>query len=143
MRKLFLNLALLMATGFVAASVVPTAVAQNTPDMRVNIPFEFQVEGKTLAAGIYYVTVGTVYRRIDLVSDDGHRLMLSGTPARERNGNISTLVFHKYGDTYFLHEVMSNRQPFGMALPVSKAEKAMINIAGVQPVVETIAAGSR
>lgn len=142
MRKLFLNLALLIATGFVAASVVPSATAQTTPDMRVNIPFEFQVEGRTLAAGTYYVTVGSVYRRMDLRSDDGHTLFLMGNPTGRTPGNMSEMVFHKYGNTYFLHEIVSRRQPFGMVVPASKAEKAMTNIAGM-PVVETIAAGSR
>lgn len=143
MKTLFSHLALLIAMGFVAASVVPTATAQRLPDMRVSIPFEFQAAGKALPAGDYFVTVGHGCRRVDLSSADGHTIFLAGNPSSRVPGERSSLVFHKYGNTYFLHEVLSSRQPYGHVLPTSKDEKALINIAGMHSVVETISAGSR
>lgn len=142
MKTVLFHLALLIAMGFVAASVVPTANAQRMPDMRVSIPFEFQAVGKTLPAGDYFVTTGQAYRRVDLTSADGHTLFLAGNPSSRIPGQRNSLVFHKYGNTYFLHEVLSTRQADGYMLPTTKAEKALTNIAGMHPVVETISAGS-
>lgn len=143
MKQIFVRCALLTAMGCMAAAVVPAVNAQPLADMQVKIPFEFQVSGKTLPAGTYYVTVEKVYRRVDIRSQEGRTVFVASRPGGETAGKESRLVFHRYGNTCFLSEVLSSRQPFGNALPITKSERALINVAGLQPMVETVAAGSR
>lgn len=143
MKQIFVRCALLIAMGCIAATVVPTVNAQPLADMQATIPFEFQVSGMTLPAGTYYVTVEKVYRRVDIRSQEGRTVFVASRPGGETAGKESMLVFHRYGNTCFLREVLSSRRPFGNALPISKAERALVNVAGLQPVVETVAAGFR
>jgi len=139
MKNLMIPSALLIAIGFVATSAAPTAAAQHMADMRVTIPFEFQAAGKTLPAGDYTFTVNSG-SRIDLQSAEGHTIFVTSSPTGRIPGDHGVVVFHRYGSTHFLSQVVSTRQQYGLELPVSKAERAYTNIASAAPVVETIAA---
>jgi hypothetical protein len=142
MKLLFLRVALFIALAVVAASFVTTANAQ-TSAFQANVPFAFQVANKTLAAGAYTVDVERVYRRVDLRSAEGRTIFVASNPSGRSADKKSMLVFHRYGDRYFLYEVVSQNAQFAHRLPVSKAERTLTNVAGVQPVVETVVAGSR
>ena len=75
--------------------------------MKVNIPFAFGVEGHAMPAGEYFVLTVTPERSIRIASADGkHSAIVNTLPnhAKEPSTN-SRLVFHKYGDEYFLYEV--------------------------------------
>ncbi|MEO8660116.1 MAG: hypothetical protein ABI693_16720 [Bryobacteraceae bacterium] len=141
MKNLMIHSALLIAIGFVATSAAPIASAQHLADMRVAIPFEFQAAGRTLPAGDYTFTVHSG-SRIDLQSAKGNTIFVATNPTGRAPGEYSSVVFHRYGSTHFLSQVVSTRQQYGLELPVSKAERAYTNIASAAPAVETIA-GSR
>ena len=87
-----------------------TLFAQTTPSqqlMKVNVPFRFAVEGHSLPAGEYFVLTVTPERSIRVASVDGkHSAIVNTLPnyAKEPSTN-SRLVFHKYGDEYFLYQV--------------------------------------
>jgi hypothetical protein len=92
--------------------VVVSAQAQDSGSaIRVSIPFDFIVEGKTLSAGQYEV------RRINdeptglLIQNIYHRrdeALFQTEPRDERRtSNHSLLVFHRYNDSYFLAEIVS------------------------------------
>jgi len=87
-----------------------TLIAQTTPSQRlmtVNVPFAFGVDGHSLPAGEYLVLTVTPERSIRIASVDGkHSTIVNTLPnyAKEPSTN-SRLVFHKYGDEYFLYEV--------------------------------------
>ena len=96
---------------FLTLLVVVSAHAQDPgAAIRVSIPFDFIVEGKTLPAGQYEV------RRINdeptglLIQNVYHRrdeALFQTEPRDERRTpNHSLLVFHRYND-YFLSEVVS------------------------------------
>jgi hypothetical protein len=76
-----------------ALLVVPSTIAQGSGEkVLVNVPFAFIAESHQLPAGRYTVT-------------------------RAADG----LIFHRYGDSYFLAQVWS--MGWGRELPKSKAEK--------------------
>jgi hypothetical protein len=92
-----------------ALTTVSGAMAQ-WRTVRATIPFDFTVENKSLPAGTYEITpsLGNVIR-IQNTSDP--RIMASVGTLRDSTEidaelyNESVLIFEKYGDRYFLHEV--------------------------------------
>ena len=89
--------------------------AQTTPTRRlikVDIPFAFGVEDRLLPAGEYTIFTVTPERSIRMVSADGkHSAIVNTLPnhAKEPSSN-SRLVFHRYGNEYFLAEVWTAGQ---------------------------------
>ena len=80
--------------------------------MKVNIPFAFGVQDQSLPAGQYLVFTVTPERSIRIASVDGkHSAIVNTLPnyAKEPSTN-SRLVFHKYGNEYFLAQVWTAGQ---------------------------------
>jgi len=80
--------------------------------MKVNIPFAFGVQDQSLPTGQYLVFTVTPERSIRIVSADGkHSAIVNTLPnyAKEPSSN-SRLVFHSYGNEYFLAEVWTAGQ---------------------------------
>ena len=92
-----------------------TLFAQTTPSQRlmtVKIPFAFSVEGHALPEGEYLVLTVTPERSIRIASTDGkHSAIVNTLPnyASAPSEN-SRLVFHKYGDDYYLVQVWTAGQ---------------------------------
>jgi len=75
--------------------------------MKVDIPFAFSVEDYSLPAGEYLVLTVTPERSLRIVTTDGkHSAIVNDLPnyTREPSPN-SRLVFHRYGNKYFLAQV--------------------------------------
>jgi hypothetical protein len=82
-----------------------TARAQ-TPDHGVvaNIPFAFQIGSYYLPAGTYRVQMqGNDF--LSIKSDSGAAVMLVTWESANRPSTNSAIVFHHYGNQYFLREV--------------------------------------
>jgi hypothetical protein len=92
-----------------------TLFAQTTSSQRlmtVKIPFAFGVEDHSLPAGEYLVLTVTPERSIRIVSRDGkHSAIVNDLPnyTSEPSPN-SRLVFHRYGNEYFLTQVWTAGQ---------------------------------
>ena len=92
--------------------------------VQAKVPFDFTVSNHTLPSGTYRITSpATGLVRIE--SSDGR---ISTTAMSTYNGNESTsggkLVFQKYGDRYFLNQVLSpTRTSLNVTIPPSKLEK--------------------
>jgi hypothetical protein len=89
--------------------------AQTTPSQRlmtVNIPFSFAVEDRSLPAGEYLVLTVTPERSIRIASIDGkYSAIVNTLPNYSKEpSSASRLVFHKYGDEYFLTQVWTAGQ---------------------------------
>ena len=97
--------------------------------MRASIPFDFIVRGRTLPAGYYEV------RRI---SDEPFGLVIQNVNHRRAEAMFETepvysskepgkslIVFHRYGDSYFLSEVVTAGSETGEELPASHAERRL------------------
>jgi hypothetical protein len=109
-----------------------TAVASANPEAAkrivANIPFEFSVGYKTMAAGAYSVrAVNTAGNALMIQSADGtsSAVRLSDATERAKDKSHARLVFHKYGDRYFLAEVWNGTDRSGRQLLKSQEERAI------------------
>jgi hypothetical protein len=118
--------------------------AQTTPSqrlMKVNVPFSFGVEGHSLPAAEYLVLTVTPERSIRIVSADGkHSAVINTLPnyASQPSTN-SRLVFHKYGNEYFLAQVWTAGQNVARN-PLSSKRAMEIASGGGKPETKTIIA---
>jgi len=94
-------------------------------DIRANVPFEFVVGSSHLSSGNYQFL--TSYARsshaIFIRNADQQIVMLSITgEGGNLPGNVTRLVFYKYGDHYFLREIHCPTMALNVAFPQSKLE---------------------
>ena len=114
-----------------------TLFAQTTPSQRlmtVNIPFAFAVENHFLPAGEYLVLTVTPERSIRIASTDGKQTAIVNTLpnyASSPSAN-SRLVFHKYGDEYFLAQVWTAGQNVARS-PLTSQRAMQIATSGERP----------
>lgn len=120
--------AILLGAIVLLASVAPTQAQSLGNRIRVNIPFDFTISEKKLPAGEY--SVGRALLGADdlvvAVSDLEGRtkaMRLSNAVVRTRPKQQSTLVFHRYGDEYFLFQVWPAGATTGREFPKSKGER--------------------
>jgi hypothetical protein len=124
--KGFTRLALLVAITLVSA--VATANAQASVQVVANVPFEFSVGYKTMPAGEYIVqTLSTAGDGLLIQSADTRSsvLRLSEAVAPVRNKINARLVFHRYGERYFLAQVWRGAANSGRQLLKSREERAI------------------
>jgi hypothetical protein len=108
-----------------------TAIASNAQSLRLtlkaDIPFDFVVGEKTLAAGEYTIgeLTSTSDAGISIRSREGDVKAIRLTSvvqasAKQRN---TTLTFHRYGETYYLAEVWLAGSTEGREVLRSKSER--------------------
>lgn len=100
-----------------------TGLAQ-TYSVQANVPFNFAVGRTWLPAGSYIISQVSPQ---EITIEDGatrRQVALSyiqpGDPSSDARGE---LVFHKYGERYFLNEVLCPAAAMSASLPTSKLEK--------------------
>lgn len=103
-------------------AIAAAALGQATRgDVVVDVPFAFTAGGQQLPAGHYVVAPGTDVIRIFNAHNTG---LYVPTHAAVRSGaDGSKLVFHRYGEKYFLSEIWITGNNFGRELFRSRAEK--------------------
>src|SRR5262245_9218554 len=91
--------------------------------IRASIPFDFIVRGKTLPAGDYEISrlndqlIGLMIRNVEHRHD---AVMFETEPAYvKKEARKDVLVFHRYGDSYFLSEVITAGEQTGRELMAS------------------------
>jgi hypothetical protein len=111
----------LRALLLVAAS--SAAMGQTKPgDVMADVPFSFVVAGQQFPAGHYIVTQqGDVCLRIFNSQHQGVYVPTHDSGRSASDG--SKLVFHRYGDTYFLSAVWVTGKTIGRELYRSRAER--------------------
>ena len=108
------------------ALLASTAASAQTLRLTVNVPFDFTINRATLPAGQYAVTSmdtqGDVVAIRNLKSR-ATRLVLSNSCASGNAASQTKLVFHRYGDRYFLSQIWMEGSDHGRELPQSAREK--------------------
>ncbi|PWT82739.1 MAG: hypothetical protein C5B44_01670 [Acidobacteria bacterium] len=110
------------------AAAVVSANAQSQRRVIANVPFDFVIGDKALPAGEYSANMTTsdasviVLQRADS-NDTAVRITNSILP--RPNKTQARLVFHRYGQTYFLAEVWAGGDNIGRQLLPSKQERQM------------------
>ena len=102
-----------------------SAQAQSSDVIKFNVPFDFQVSGKTLPAGEYAVKrlsekvilIHGVDNKVGVVAQAPGRIQARTSYAKE------SLVFHQYGNQYFLSQVWLRRDDDGRELNRSGEER--------------------
>jgi hypothetical protein len=111
--------------GFLAALLATSpAVAQtNRGDTIANIPFGFTVANRTLPPGRYTVTrMGETTLRIFGSHNQGTVVLSTRVEGKARESS-GKMVFHRYGDTYFLSEVWVAASGTGRKVFRSRSEE--------------------
>jgi hypothetical protein len=91
--------------------------------VRANVPFDFTVGNDLLPAGTYTIKPQST----SVIVIKNHDKPIAVLSLVHQDGNKSTnggkLTFHKYGDQYFLSEILSDGANMNVEIPTSKAEK--------------------
>jgi hypothetical protein len=140
-----------MAVVFFAALTVTSVHAQGLT-MSYTIPFDFDVGGKTLPAGEYYLQRSMDNSRVVTQicnRDKTLRIYLPQThPVQDLEVQLdskSKLVFNRYGDQFFLSQVWVLERRIGEELPKNAKERHLqreMASAGRKPASVAIAAKS-
>jgi hypothetical protein len=117
-----------MAVFTMALLAALAAMAQGpSGDVLVNVPFAFVIDSHHMQPGRYVVTkAANGVLRIHDTEVAGNQMFLAVHSIESKTPNEAKLVFHRYGDTYFLAEVW-NGNDIGKELPKSKAEKEILS----------------
>jgi hypothetical protein len=113
--------------GFLAALLATsTALGQSTQaDTIADIPFAFTVANHTLPAGRYTVTrVGETSVRISSPHNQGTVVLTHALEGKTPESK-GKMVFHRYGDAYFLSEVWVAANGTGRKVFQSRAEEEL------------------
>jgi hypothetical protein len=124
-----LTMVLLMAAGAANAQL------GDAREVRANVPFDYKVGNATMMAGNCSIQ-GAGSADVLAIRCDGSeaKLVLSraviGKPAA-----ATKLIFHKYGDQYFLAQVWIEGNDTGVQLPRTRVEKELMSRAEPDSVV--------
>ena len=120
-----------VVTGCLLALMITVPAHAQMPGttMRATIPFDFIVRGKTLSAGNYEIKrisdspEGLIIRNANEKRD---HVIFETEPVETREiPNTSEIVFHRYGDSYFLAEVLTGGEETGQELAPTRAERRL------------------
>ena len=124
-----LTTVLLMAAG--------SAYAQlgSAQQVRANVPFDYKVGNATMKAGNCSIRATGTPDALAIRCDGSEASLaltgsVSGKPASE-----TKLVFHKYGDEYFLAQIWVEGENTGRQFPRTHAEKELMSKASPDSVV--------
>ncbi len=110
----------------VVATLIPStsAMAQDHLE-KATIPFNFNVGRTNMPAGTYRLTSSVSSPDVIHISSwekQAHVLSLA-RPYQEPARSQNALVFHRYGNQYFLSDIRSSDSAMNVHFPTSKAEK--------------------
>jgi hypothetical protein len=91
-----------------------------------NIPFAFTVNSTTLPAGSYTIrNLGRGNDVLQISSYEAKAGMLTTAIHSGKKSDRTVLVFHRYGDRYFLKSIERNGYASGYEFPECKLEKEL------------------
>jgi hypothetical protein len=130
------------ALAFLAATLISMSSAcAHAQAIGFNVPFDFTVSHQVLPAGTYRVTYYASENLILIRSQDGHLQAFSSTYAGgDRSTGGGKLVFRRYGDQYFLHQVLCSNADINAELPTSRLEQRVRIQKAQLPQSQTVAA---
>jgi len=120
-----------LAAGCLLASMIalPARAQEPGTSMRVTIPFDFIVRGRTLPAGNYEVRrVGDSPEILEIRNVNHKRdEMVFDTETTQANKppRHSELIFNRYGDSSFLSEIVVGGEEMGREVAATRAERQL------------------
>ena len=112
------------------AALAASAKAQTVNGLRANIPFDFTVAGKRLAAGHYSITRasqtnGDLVLEVNSLDEHSRAFPITSRVESVTARDNSVLIFHRYGDEYFLAQVWAAGSTTGRAFVKSRRERQL------------------
>ena len=116
----FLVLMMAALTGLVNAQGVH-------PRITANVPFEFIANGKTMPAGKCTITAqGDGTKVLWIRSGNENLLAIPHDTESLKASEKTVLVFHRYGNRYFLASISREGQTRGYEFPLQKMEAELL-----------------
>jgi len=113
-------IALFVAAGIATAG---SALAQEHK-VTANVPFNFTVDGHTLPAGNYTIGNEAKSPMVLTIADREKGVAVMAISVPDDNASADNkLIFHRYGNQYFLSEIRTANETMTCHLPTSKREK--------------------
>jgi len=115
-----------LLAAMVMVLAVGTVSAQVSNGVKADIPFAFTIANQTLPAGQY-----TVHKLNDLGSltvtgkGSGSAMIQSHRVVSSTPQKLTKLVFHKYGDRYFLYQIWVQGEDTGRELAKTPLEREL------------------
>jgi len=137
--KNYALIALVACVAFVTVAATPSH-AQDL--VKANVPFSFSAGQGLLPAGEYTIGKASIGQLL-LLSAGERRVELMMPKTTESRNDIKTakLVFHRYGDEYFLAEIWTNGDDSVRTLTVNPRERQLAK-AGASPEVAVVYSAS-
>jgi hypothetical protein len=127
----------LLANAFAVGALVSgcCAIAQNSSlDLVVNVPFDFRSGSESMPAGQYEIRELSDHYLLIRKSDQPRAQILPASIAEAPSlPDHSSLVFHRYGNQYFLHQIWLRGQAEGFKCRTSHAEREILRAAKNPP----------
>ncbi|MEP6636432.1 MAG: hypothetical protein ABJB97_06875 [Acidobacteriota bacterium] len=118
---------LMLIVGLAFVTAIATANGQTSHRLVTDIPFQFVVGDKALPAGRYEVRQLTMGGQVLAIADPSTKISivrLTNQISANKSNTQARLVFHRYGERYFLAEVWDGESP-GKRLQSSRQERAI------------------
>ena len=117
---------------FVALAFVTAAASANAQSRRskADVPFDFVAGNKTLPAGQYNIADSTLAGEVVKISarqKDASVFAMTVRLSSKAANDQGKLVFHRYGNRYFLAEIWTGGDREGQKLMKSREEKSIEN----------------
>jgi hypothetical protein len=112
---------ILALTAFALVLTAAVAKAQST-DTITRVPFTFNVGASVMPPDTYRVSEFGGHTDVFMISGFRHSAVLMSQPDGRTKDDSPRLVFHRYGDRYFLREVRLAGNT-GFSLPKSREER--------------------
>jgi len=110
--------------GCLLASFAAAGTVSAQDHVKAKIPFNFNVGDRWVPAGTYILTSEVTDPKVIFIrSEDGKITLLSVTESDDPRSGAAKLVFTKYGDQLFLHEILCSVCGINVEFPSSKHEK--------------------
>jgi len=124
-KQMIKGLAMLVLVVMLSLVTASATKAQSSRQV-ANIPFDFVVGSEELQAGEYRVEAASSTGMAMKISGEHKGVYrLSSTITASRRAEKGKLVFHRYGNRYFLAEIWTPGESVGRELLKSKDEKAV------------------
>ena len=133
------RLSSILSSGLIACALTlgsiastPFASAQSpTTAAEVNIPFDFQTPMQTLPAGKYQIDRESGQLILLKGADKAGFVQMHGA-TKSHASDHGYLVFDRYGDKYFLHQIWTQGSHDGLECSKSRAEKESLQASNKQ-----------
>lgn len=114
----------LIAIGLLASLAAAATASAQDHAVKATVPFGFYVGNAWLPAGTYVLGTNVADgNALSVRNRDSKINILSLTEPDGDASHANMLIFKKYGDTYFLHQIHNAATGMSLALPTTKREK--------------------